>query len=65
MPVYEYQCKKCGDKFEVRRGFFDLSKEKNRCPSCGCESTSRVYSVFGKTASGSSSCAPTPGRKFG
>ena len=33
MPVYEYECKKCGEKFEVRRGFFDKEKGKTQCPA--------------------------------
>ncbi len=64
MPNYEYECKKCGDKFEVRRGFFDKEKAKSVCPKCGSEDTKRVFSFFSATASGSASCSPSP-RRFG
>jgi putative FmdB family regulatory protein len=43
MPLYEYRCNICGEKFEVRRGFFEREKE-TRCPKCGSEDTQRVYS---------------------
>ncbi len=32
MPIYEYECKKCGHKFE----FFKMNREKepDKCPVC-------------------------------
>lgn len=33
MPLYEYQCKKCGHKFERIRKFSDPPIKK--CPECG------------------------------
>lgn len=33
MPVYEYQCKKCQDEFELQRKFSDPPVES--CPKCG------------------------------
>lgn len=62
MPNYEYECKVCGDKFEVRRGFFEKEKEKTPCPKCGSNETGRVYSIFCSATSSSTSCAPSPGR---
>ena len=33
MPLYEYQCEKCNNKFELRQKFSDpLASE---CPACG------------------------------
>ena len=64
MPVYEYECKKCGEKFEVRRGFFDKEKGKTQCPKCTSHDTGRVFSLFSSMASGSASCAPSP-KRFG
>ncbi|MCH8864996.1 MAG: hypothetical protein IIB13_06525 [Chloroflexi bacterium] len=34
MPVYEYKCKKCEDKFEIRRSLQEKEKEPE-CPGCG------------------------------
>jgi len=64
MPTYEYKCKKCGEKFEVRRGFFDKEKAKTQCLKCGSDDTGRVFSFFSSSASGSTSCAPSP-KRFG
>jgi len=33
MPVYEYQCKKCAARFDVRRRFNDEAPAY--CPKCG------------------------------
>jgi putative FmdB family regulatory protein len=33
MPLYEYQCKKCGHCFEKIRKFSD--KQLRKCPECG------------------------------
>ena len=33
MPVYEYACNACGNRFELRQGFD--SKPKAKCPKCG------------------------------
>ena len=33
MPLYEYQCKKCGHRFERIRKFSD--PPVRRCPECG------------------------------
>jgi putative FmdB family regulatory protein len=57
MPIYEYECTKCGAKFELRRSIAD-NDDEIRCPRCGAEQPRRVFSVFG-TASSSSTCAPS------
>jgi putative FmdB family regulatory protein len=33
MPLYEYQCKSCGHRFEKIRKFSD--KQLRKCPECG------------------------------
>ena len=33
MPLYEYECKKCGHRFEKLRKFSD--KPIKKCPECG------------------------------
>ena len=62
MPVYEYKCNSCGEKFDVTRSFKDEETEVE-CPKCGKTDTRRVYSWFGTTSA--SSCGPTPRRHFG
>lgn len=57
MPIYEYECPKCGHKFELRRSIAE-SDEEARCPRCGEERAKRAISVFG-IASASGTCAPS------
>lgn len=44
MPIYEYRCPKCENKFELLRSFEDSSKDAP-CPKCGAESK-RAISRF-------------------
>jgi putative FmdB family regulatory protein len=51
MPIYEYLCQSCGDRFEklVRRTEEVL---ESGCPSCGQKHLQQEYSTFAaKTAS--------------
>jgi putative FmdB family regulatory protein len=41
MPIYEYKCKACDLKFEVRRGFSESSGAN--CPECQCQAQ-RIFS---------------------
>lgn len=43
MPVYEYECRVCGEEFESFRG---LSEDDNKvtCPMCGEKGPKRVIS---------------------
>jgi len=41
MPIYEYQCKKCSLRFELKRGFSDNGS--SFCPQCGGEAR-RLFS---------------------
>ncbi len=61
MPVYEYKCNKCGEKFELRLGFFH-NKKSIKCPNCGDNEPERVFSSFSTDSSRDSSCSP---RNFG
>jgi len=56
MPIYEYECMKCGQKFELRRSMADSDKD-TQCPGCGAGDSQRVFSVF-TTGSSVSACAP-------
>ena len=49
MPIYEYECKKCGDCFEE---LIMNSSEKIACPECGSKRTSRLMSKFAIKSSG-------------
>jgi putative FmdB family regulatory protein len=58
MPIYEYQCKSCGEKFEARRNISDSDTEI-KCPKCGKKEPRRVFSSFSCSISSGGSCAPT------
>jgi len=69
MPIYEYKCRKCGDKFEklVRSS---ASEQQIKCPNCDSDQVERQISVcgflggsgdFSSVSSSSSSCAPSGG----
>ncbi len=46
MPIYEYECSKCGHHFEVRQSFND--KPIERCQQPGCNG--KVHRVFSPPA---------------
>lgn len=53
MPIYEYECTSCNERFEVRRGIDDDDKEIS-CPKCKTAHPKRTISLFGSPgASGS------------
>jgi putative FmdB family regulatory protein len=62
MPIYEYQCRKCGKIFEkiqkVNEGGSSLT-----CPYCGGKKPEKILSCFSssKGTETSSSCGPTGG----
>ena len=58
MPIYEYACNKCENKFELLRHFYDTTQIN--CPKCGAVETERTVSSFscGGGNYGVSGCAP-------
>ena len=60
MPIYEYECQKCGEKFE---DFVWPGEDEKllKCPKCGEEKPKKLISSISKKT-GDSSCAP---RHFG
>jgi putative FmdB family regulatory protein len=60
VPLYEYRCSSCGNRFEVLRRMGQGS-EGLACPECGQEKVDKEFSTFaGATAGGSAGgCAPS------
>lgn len=63
MPVYEYRCRLCGERFEklVRTA---SNPPVIVCPRCGSEEVQKEISLFGLgggARSSASSCAPSGG----
>jgi len=59
MPIYEYLCQDCGNKFEklVRRA---ADASDTECPSCGQKHLKQEYSTFAAHAGGSPKSAEMP-----
>ena len=45
MPLYEYRCQECGNKFELRRTM-SASDEPATCPECASNQSERQLSLF-------------------
>ena len=45
MPIYEYQCVHCGQKFEVRQAIGEDGSSLN-CPKCHAGEPKRLLSSF-------------------
>ena len=61
MPIYEFLCKKCGERFET---LVSVGGEKNvACTSCGGKDLEKLISAFGigggssKLKSSSNACS--------
>ena len=59
MPIYEYKCQDCGNRFEklVRR---TADADALECPSCGQKHLTQELSTFAAHANGSSKSAEMP-----
>jgi len=45
MPLYEYRCRTCGNKFEMLRRIQDADQYL-KCPDCRSEEVDRQLSTF-------------------
>jgi len=67
MPTYEYICKECGEKIEIKATISEKEKGlKLNCPKCGSGKMIQVFGrffVFGSAKGGSSPsmCGPSSG----
>jgi putative FmdB family regulatory protein len=58
MPVYEYRCQECGEKFEQLRRMSDADTNLI-CPRCASAKVTRLLSAFA-----TSGCGPGGGGRF-
>ena len=58
MPIYEYRCLECGEKFEklVR---FSTSTSEIECPECGGRKVEKHISPFSTSTLSASTCTPS------
>jgi putative FmdB family regulatory protein len=52
MPIYEYQCTRCGERFEVRQAIGEDGSDLS-CPRCRTRNPKRLVSSFFSPGSGS------------
>ena len=62
MPIYEYVCNQCGNRFEEFT-WSSAAGDDIVCPKCGATDARKVMSAFGigRAASGSTATAPACG----
>ena len=60
MPLYEYDCKTCGARFERLQSFAD--REAVVCPVCGGSDARRLLSVIGGMTGRAAPPAPVCGQ---
>ena len=50
MPVYDYECRKCGHEFQVVERMSKHEKARHACPKCKSKAVTRVLTgTFVKT----------------
>lgn len=62
MPIFEYVCQSCGERFE-KLILSGRSTKRLDCPKCGSQDVEKAISLFGSTSSHASrsaaNCAPS------
>ena len=53
MPIYEYRCESCSEKFEVLTGFAERDRAQ-ACPACESTKTRVLVSSFAFAGAGDS-----------
>jgi len=53
MPIYEYECLDCGERFELLQRMGEGSANLT-CPQCGESRVTKQFSTFASASSGSS-----------
>ena len=51
MPYYEFECRRCGEKFTVQENFAEHNRHQEKCPKCGSKQVEQlISSVHVKTS---------------
>ena len=60
MPFYEYECAKCGEKFEALISISDRDREEAKlaCPACDAKGPKRLVSQFATCSSNAAGVPP-------
>jgi len=55
VPIFEFECKDCGTKFDVM--ISNKDKDKVACKACGSREVKQLLSMFATTGTGAASPA--------
>jgi putative FmdB family regulatory protein len=61
MPLFEYECRACGNHFE----YLTRQDQSPSCPSCAGEDLQKLLSVFAVSTNGGSNTTETMSRPAG
>lgn len=51
MPVYDFECQKCGKKFTVEENLEQHAQHREKCPHCGSRRVEQLISpIYPKTS---------------
>ncbi|NLT19962.1 MAG: zinc ribbon domain-containing protein [Syntrophomonadaceae bacterium] len=59
MPIFEFECKDCGQKFDLM--ISNADKDKVKCPQCGTGNIKQLISLFNSSGGGSKYSNLPPG----
>ncbi len=66
MPAYDYTCRRCGERFEVRMSIAAYSEgAKPACEACGSGDVERTFTTVNVLTAGRGSSAPGAGSGCG
>ena len=52
MPLFEFQCRKCGHQFEELLTLAEVEAGEVKCPACRSKQVEREFSAFATGSSG-------------
>jgi len=60
MPMYEYQCGQCAEKFSLLQSVH-VKPGETVCPHCGTHKINKLFSTFASRVEGGESAPPSAG----
>ena len=42
MPIYEFECNKCGERFDLVERLSEHEKHEEKCPKCGSKEVKQI-----------------------
>jgi putative FmdB family regulatory protein len=61
MPLFEFNCKKCGHQFEELMTLSEVEEGKLQCPACQSKRVERGFSSFATSSDSSAGMPPCGG----